>query len=1458
MNIRMLGRIVLPAVLCAGLAVVSLPAAGQGGGGVDTPQEAAARNLAEKLVFDMLRKPIKKQPVALLPPDPDEFRDAALGRWGRQRLHVLLSQSLQTAIRTSYEWVDLRRHKDLWRVLQEREGLAEQEQGKPTALDHYTRTVKDSHEQISIFISCEAGPLRQGKFKLTCSAASPERMQTYATASLDAFDSSWLTGPVDPDSAIASIAKDIVLTMRGEGAFDGVVSAVDSEEETETRLARHIADRLQAEVHRTGSNNDEVVEGAAGTTRYHATVKVERFKETLDLHVELYEDAKEAPPYTNRAPMHWEDKLRELDERDRVGGGRPVAGGECEAGVSPGERPLPDEGGLKLKHWALLTEHELEAGDRKYFLKVLVQAKTYLEQHCQWERVKKILAVAIAGLAKELDAEIKENTRRGLQRLLNVEESAGPHLELLLLRASAHEKLGNLREQARAYNEILAMNPDDPAVLLPILKARERIHDEIAAEDSENALELGGRERSLVRRGLASFDHDAGEGSAEFDTRFRVALEEWQASNGRTVTSYLKEDEARALIAAGRAAEERAQDDAAFARAEAADTAEAYRTYLSKFPEGRYVEEARRRLESIRAREDDAAFARAKRADTEASYAAYLSQYPAGRHAAEARRLREAARARGVAEAQEAALELTHEQRALVERGLAAVKSGGGRADGDFDAAFRGALRSWQASKGDQETGYLTANQANTLVDKGREVDERRKDDAAFARAKAANTASAYEAYLSEYPEGRHVAEARRLLEAVRAREDDAAFARAKQADTEASYAAYLSRYPEGRHAAEAKRLREAARVREVAEAAEEALGLTWAERELVQRGLASKVRGGAVSGRFHAAFRAALRSWQASNGHTATGYLTRGQAQALMDLGRDVEKRERDDAAYARAKRTDTVASYTAYLSAYPNGRRAAEARRRLNAIRAEVEEMNRERAQCMATDRSRLAQGSVFCDCAECPVMVVGTGGVAASKYPVFPFTWNACIEDRDCGKFRSRRSAYRPMPLSLEQAQTYVNWLSRKTGKNYRLLNESQRSTGLLDDDSLGGDSLGSPGYRVARNVGRVAGDGAAATEKRLGLSHSQRMLIQRALNALGFDAGVVDGDFGRRTRKALRAWQASRGYEATGYLTVEQERELVAAGQRAEPGHRFRDCDGTWCPEMVVVPAGSFMMGSPPGEEGRKDYEGPVHRVRIAGPIAVGRYEVTRGEFGRFVRETGHSAGKACWNWKAGEWEMRTDWSWRYPGFSQTDAHPVACLRWEDANAYVRWLSTKTGKRYRLLSESEWEYVARAGTRTPFHYGGTISTDQANYHGLYLYGSGRAGQYRKQTVPVGSFPPNAFGLHDLHGNVLEFVEDCWHDSYAGAPGNGRAWTVGGDCKIRVTRGGSWHSSPRQVRSAFRGRKKLDSGSTTPVSELPVPWISRWVLHSLSRCCFRGHRDDDHSTGHQQRSPPATSPR
>jgi len=264
--------------------------------------------------------------------------------------------------------------------------------------------------------------------------------------------------------------------------------------------------------------------------------------------------------------------------------------------------------------------------------------------------------------------------------------------------------------------------------------------------------------------------------------------------------------------------------------------------------------------------------------------------------------------------------------------------------------------------------------------------------------------------------------------------------------------------------------------------------------------------------------------------------------------------------------------------------------------------------------------------------------------------------------------------------------------------------------------------------------------------------------------------------------------------------------VGTGEKClKPGDVFEDCKG--CPSMVVVPAGSFTMGSPANEPMREASEGPQHKVSIPRAFAVGRLEITRGQFVEFVTATGHRTERKCWTLENGEAKERPGRYYLAPGFDQDESHPAVCVSWKDAKAYVSWLSFRTGNTYRLLSEAEWEYAARAGTTTPFSTGRTITTDQANFNGNTTYNGSGKGRYRGQTTPVGSFPANHFGLHDMHGNVWEWVEDCWNDNYAGAPTDGSSWTSF-FCFRRVFRGGSWYNSPRVLRSANRFRGYSDN--------------------------------------------------
>ena len=277
------------------------------------------------------------------------------------------------------------------------------------------------------------------------------------------------------------------------------------------------------------------------------------------------------------------------------------------------------------------------------------------------------------------------------------------------------------------------------------------------------------------------------------------------------------------------------------------------------------------------------------------------------------------------------------------------------------------------------------------------------------------------------------------------------------------------------------------------------------------------------------------------------------------------------------------------------------------------------------------------------------------------------------------------------------------------------------------------------------------------------------------------------------------------------------QSVAAAQdppdRA-PGAVFKDCAD--CPEMVVIPAGRFVMGAAPGEEEREELSDqfrnrsqPRHGVDVKS-FSAGKFEVTRGQYRVFAEATGRSSD-GCFVWTGAEFEKDPTKDWRNPGYAQDDPHPVACVSWDDASAYARWLSQKTGRNYRLLTEAEWEYAARAGTTTTRFWGdagnmscgyanGADLTAEAQVPGASNWVVANCIDRYAYTAPVGSYRANAFGLYDMLGNVSEWTQDCWNGNYSGAPTDGSAWAAG-DCFLRVVRGGSWEDAPLGLRAAYR---------------------------------------------------------
>ena len=313
-----------------------------------------------------------------------------------------------------------------------------------------------------------------------------------------------------------------------------------------------------------------------------------------------------------------------------------------------------------------------------------------------------------------------------------------------------------------------------------------------------------------------------------------------------------------------------------------------------------------------------------------------------------------------------------------------------------------------------------------------------------------------------------------------------------------------------------------------------------------------------------------------------------------------------------------------------------------------------------------------------------------------------------------------------------------------------------SGLMQGLRVTDEASARSALETARRIGEVSGPRAAL-----------HRIEAKAYSRLGRFAEAVE---------AYRSWLrlAPPDHPERKSMIIGMQRALRGERQPAALG-TFRDCEA--CPELVVMPTGTFQMGSPPWEDERDDTEGPTHDVTIRRPVAVGKHEVTFAEWDACRRDGGCSHDPPDQGWG------RAD-------------RPVINVSWEDAQEYVGWLSNTTGERYRLPSESEWEYAARGGTTTRFHWGDGIKRSAANCVGCGSRWDGA------RTAPAGSFSPNAFGLHDMHGNVWEWVEDCWHPDYGGAPLDGRVWIDWADCSRRVVRGGSFFTSPALVRSAFRG--------------------------------------------------------
>lgn len=318
--------------------------------------------------------------------------------------------------------------------------------------------------------------------------------------------------------------------------------------------------------------------------------------------------------------------------------------------------------------------------------------------------------------------------------------------------------------------------------------------------------------------------------------------------------------------------------------------------------------------------------------------------------------------------------------------------------------------------------------------------------------------------------------------------------------------------------------------------------------------------------------------------------------------------------------------------------------------------------------------------------------------------------------------------------------------------------------------------------------------------------------RPHSAAGSVGRFVHSKVGLMTAGAIFLLLAGLGYFA---LPLIGDRGTTVASDRTLPENlthtkEFTDCD--LCPKMVAIAGGHLLMGAPAEDIKAGTFtsdQGPQRLVAIPA-FAVGKFELTRKEFDAFLVDTGHQSPTGCRTWEDGSSRLREERSYAKPGYEQDETHPAVCISWADAQAYVDWLTRKTGKTYRMLSEAEWEFVARAGSDERFFFGDNENDlcrydniGDATAHARWPnWETADCSDGRLFTAPVGSYQANPFGVHDIYGNAREWVRDCWHNTFDDAPETSEA-RITGACKERVIRGGSWDSKPSLVASTWRGR-------------------------------------------------------
>ncbi|WP_376696536.1 bifunctional serine/threonine-protein kinase/formylglycine-generating enzyme family protein [Wenzhouxiangella sp. EGI_FJ10305] len=590
------------------------------------------------------------------------------------------------------------------------------------------------------------------------------------------------------------------------------------------------------------------------------------------------------------------------------------------------------------------------------------------------------------------------------------------------------------------------------------------------------------------------------------------------------------------------------------------------------------------------------------------------------------------------------------------------------------------------------------------------------QEDAAWGEARGADTIDAYESFLDQWPNGLHQQAASERI--VQLKEQGQ--------NTIARVQDYLNRlgYRVPEHGEVDTRTTES--IRDFEEA--QGLVVTATPDEVVLESLIEEFN------------RRDDEAWaQASDADTEEAY---NEYRKDFPQGRYMDQLDtriaavRDRKAWEAARDEDSEAAYRQYAEAFPEGAHVDDVAARITAVRQAEAEAQRQRE--LAAHRE------------------------AANE------AWAEAKEQDTEAAYKSYLDLY-PDGQHRESAQSAIERLIAEAREV-----EDRRWAHAQNVDSSREYQTYLDEYPDGRFVSEAREAQAAAQAREEFISQ-----IQTETRRLGPEI-EVDGQLNEDTQRAIRHFERWTDQQKTGEPTEGLLAQLEASSEwpGPKPGESFRDC--AECPEMVVIPAGSFRMGSPSGEADRQNNEGPQHRVTVP-MFALGKTEVTFAQWDACVRAGGCNHRPGDQGWGRGD-------------------RPVINVSWDDAQEYVRWLSGQTGEDYRLPSEAEWEYAARAGTATRFHTGHCITTDQANFHGNYPPQGCGKGRYRGRTVAVGSFPPNDFGLQDMHGNVWEWVQDCWNDSYRGAPSDGSAW-MSGDCRFAGVRGGSWSYFGHNLRSAYR---------------------------------------------------------